>query len=158
MPDVGAASKLAAPTVTARACATHPPATNALRSAMRKVHHVMKLRETKSRTRAIASGAVALAATGAAMIAFAAPAASGSARAAASSVLTMESSQETTLTDNFNPFVSTSAANTVGATSLIYEPLLQFDIAKPLTAPYDFLASAFKWGAGGKSITFTIRS
>jgi peptide/nickel transport system substrate-binding protein len=117
----------------------------------------MKLRTTQRRTRAIASGAVALAATGAAMIAFATPAASGSARAAASSVLTMESSQETTLTDNFNPFVSTSAANTVGATSLIYETLLQFDAAKPLTKPYDFLATAYQWGPGGKSITFTIR-
>ena len=113
----------------------------------------MRLKTSNTR-RLIASAATAAAACAALVVAFARPSASS---AAASSTLTMESSQETTLTDNFNPFVSTSAANTIGATSLIYEPLLQFDVAKPLTAPYDFLASSFKWGAGGRSITFTIR-
>jgi peptide/nickel transport system substrate-binding protein len=100
------------------------------------------------------------AATAALIVAVAVPSASGApaARAAASSPLTMESSQETTLTDDFNPFVSTSAANTVGATSLIYEPMLQVDAAKPLTAPYDFLASSYKWANGGKSIIFTVRT
>jgi peptide/nickel transport system substrate-binding protein len=111
--------------------------------------------------RLIASAAVTIAASAGLMIAtFAIPSASSAsapARAAAASVLTMESSQETTLTDNFNPFVSTSAANLIGATSLIYEPLLQVDAAKPLTKPYSFLATGYKWAAGGKSITFTIR-
>jgi peptide/nickel transport system substrate-binding protein len=69
----------------------------------------------------------------------------------------MESSPETSVTDNFNPFVSSSAATLLGATSLIYEPLLQFDVAKPTQVPYDFLASGYRWGAGGRSITFTIR-
>jgi peptide/nickel transport system substrate-binding protein len=72
-------------------------------------------------------------------------------------VLTMESSPETTLTQNFNPFTTSSASYLVGATSLIYEPLLQFDVAKPSVAPYHFLATAYKWGNGGKSITFTVR-
>jgi peptide/nickel transport system substrate-binding protein len=113
-----------------------------------------------NKRRLFASATVTVAATAALMIAFALPSASSAAttaRIASSTPLTMESSQETTLTDNFNPFVSTSAANTVGATSLIYEPLLQWDIAKPLQAPYDFLASGFTWGSGGTSITFTIR-
>jgi peptide/nickel transport system substrate-binding protein len=102
----------------------------------------------------IGSALIATAAAAAALIvAVALPAASS----AAGTALFMESSQETTLTDNFNPFVSTSAANTIGATSLIYEPMLQVDAAKPLTNPYDFLASSYKWANGGKSIIFTVR-
>jgi peptide/nickel transport system substrate-binding protein len=80
------------------------------------------------------------------------------ASASSTSVLTMESSPETSVTDNFNPYVPSSAAYLLGATSLIYEPLLQFDVAKPTQAPYDFLATGYKWGAGGTSITFTIRT
>jgi peptide/nickel transport system substrate-binding protein len=116
--------------------------------------------KTRNTRRLLASAAVTIAASAALVIAFALPSASSAAaaRAASSTPLVMESSQETTLTDDFNPFVSTSAANTVGATSLIYETLLQFDIAKPLQAPYDFLASGYTWGSGGTSITFTIRS
>ncbi|MGA2007052.1 MAG: ABC transporter substrate-binding protein [Solirubrobacteraceae bacterium] len=116
--------------------------------------------KTLNKRRLFASATLTIAATAALMVAFALPSASSAstARIASSTPLTMESSQETTLTDNFNPFVSTSAANTVGATSLIYESLLQFDVAKPLQAPYDFLASSYTWGTGGDSITFTIRS
>jgi peptide/nickel transport system substrate-binding protein len=117
--------------------------------------------KTSNKRRLMASAVAALAASAAFAATYALPSASSAsapAKAAAVSTLTMESSQETTLTDNFNPFVSTSAANTVGATSLIYETLLQFDAAKPLTTPYDFLATGYKWGNGGKSITFTIRS
>ncbi|MGD0219924.1 MAG: ABC transporter substrate-binding protein [Acidimicrobiales bacterium] len=82
------------------------------------------------------------------------PAASGD----ASPVLTMESSPASSITNNFNPYQPTSASVLLGATSLIYEPLLQFDVAQPTKAPYDFLASGYSWGKGGKSITFTIRS
>ncbi len=117
--------------------------------------------KTSNKRRLFASAVAAVAATAGLMVAFALPSASSAsapARAASSTPLVMESSQETTLTDNFNPFVTQSAGTVVGATSLIYEPLLQFDIAKPLQAPYDFLASGYKWGAGGTSITFTIRT
>jgi peptide/nickel transport system substrate-binding protein len=121
---------------------------------------VMKQETAKTRRR-IASAAVAIGASAALMIATtvlpSTSSASAPARAAATSTLTMESSQETTLTDNFNPFVSTSAANIVGATSLIYEPMLQVDAAKPLTKPYGFLASSYSWSNGGKSITFVVR-
>ena len=83
--------------------------------------------------------------------------ANGAARAAGS-VLTMESSPENAITQDFNPYVQANGAYAMGVDSLIYEPLLQFDLAKPSSAPYNFLATAYKWGAGGKSITFTIRS
>jgi len=85
------------------------------------------------------------------------PAAS-SASASSTSVLTMESSQESSFTDSFNPFLTGSNQTGVGATSLIYEPLLQFNVAQPLKAPYNWLATAYSWGSGGTSITFAIRS
>jgi peptide/nickel transport system substrate-binding protein len=70
--------------------------------------------------------------------------------------LVMESSPETTITDDFNPFVSTAAPQGMGATGLIYEPLLQFDIAAPPKFT-PWLATAYTWSNGGKTITFTIR-
>jgi peptide/nickel transport system substrate-binding protein len=68
----------------------------------------------------------------------------------------MESSPENTITQDFNPFVSTAAPQGMGATGLIYEPLYQFDLANP-TIKYKWLATDYSWGPGGKSITFTIR-
>jgi len=71
--------------------------------------------------------------------------------------LVMESSPETAITQAFNPFVATQAAYGMGATGLIYEPLLEFDLAAP-PKYYPWLATGYSWGDGGKSITFTIRS
>ena len=70
--------------------------------------------------------------------------------------LVMESSPETTITQAFNPFVATQAAFGMGATGLIYEPLIQFNLVAP-PKYYPWLATSYKWGNGGKSITFTIR-
>ncbi len=117
----------------------------------------MKPLSSRKRWLSAASATVAVAAAAAASAGvFAAPAIAVSAHAAASSTLTMESSTEATLVDNFNPFIST-VVTSIGAPTLIYESLLQFDIAKPTQAPYDFLASKFKWENGGKAIAFTIR-
>lgn len=111
------------------------------------------------KTGALKAGLLAAAALGVAALG-AGPAAAAArtpdAHAAADSVLTLESSQVSTLSGGFNPFVSTSVAATIGATSLIYEPLFQADVVKPGTY-YPFLATHFKWGRGGRSITFTIR-
>jgi peptide/nickel transport system substrate-binding protein len=71
-------------------------------------------------------------------------------------VLTVESSQQNAVTKNFNPFVPTSASTLLGATSLLYEPLLQANALKP-GAYYNWLATGYKWSDGGKSITFAIR-
>jgi peptide/nickel transport system substrate-binding protein len=71
-------------------------------------------------------------------------------------VLTVESSQQNAITQNFNPFVQSSAATLLGATSLVYEPLLQTNAIKP-GQYYNWLATAYQWSNGGKSITFTIR-
>ena len=68
----------------------------------------------------------------------------------------MESSPESTITQAFNPFVPTQAIWGMGADGLIYEPLLQFDIAAP-PKYYPWLATSYKWSDGGKAVTFTIR-
>jgi len=62
-----------------------------------------------------------------------------------------------TFTRSFNPFVSTSIGNSNNTTALIYEPLLMFNIMKPTQAPIPWLATAYKWSDGGKTLTFTIR-
>jgi peptide/nickel transport system substrate-binding protein len=82
------------------------------------------------------------------------PAATGSSNSNAEVV--MESSPENSITQDFNPFVSTAAPQGMGATGLVYEPLYQFDLANP-TVQYPWLATHYSWGNGGKSITFTIR-
>ena len=73
-----------------------------------------------------------------------------------SAVLTVESSQQNAITKNFNPYIQSSAAALLGATSLIYEPLLQTNAIKP-GQYYNWLATGYSWSNGGKSITFTIR-
>lgn len=75
-----------------------------------------------------------------------------------SAPLVMESSPTPSVTDNFNPDASLSAVSLLGASSLIYESLLQFDVANPAVAPYDFLATGYSWSNAGKTITFKIRS
>jgi peptide/nickel transport system substrate-binding protein len=69
----------------------------------------------------------------------------------------MESSPETSITDNFNPFAGSSSIYGMGATGLVYEPLYQFDLANPAQAPYPWLATNYAWSNSGKTITFTIR-
>jgi peptide/nickel transport system substrate-binding protein len=79
-----------------------------------------------------------------------------SSSSSSSATLTMESSPESTITQAFNPFIPTQAIWGMGATGLIYEPLLQFDIAAP-PKYYPWLATSYQWSNGGKSVTFTIR-
>jgi peptide/nickel transport system substrate-binding protein len=75
---------------------------------------------------------------------------------ASSQTLVMESSPESTITQDFNPFVSTAAPQGMGATGLIYEPLIQFDLANPAVS-YPWLATSDKFSNGGKTLTFTLR-
>jgi len=80
----------------------------------------------------------------------------GSSSSGSSSTLVMESSPESTITQAFNPFIATQAIFGMGADGLIYEPLLQFDIAAP-PKYYPWLATSYQWSNGGKTVTFTIR-
>ncbi len=80
-----------------------------------------------------------------------------SASSAAASTLVMESSPSGPVSQDFNPFSSTSADNILGATNMIYDPLMQFDLLKP-GVTYPWLATAYTWSNSGKTITFTLRS
>jgi len=70
--------------------------------------------------------------------------------------LTAETAPSGPLTRNFNPFYPTSADNAVGATSMIYEPLLQFNVLKAGTT-YPWLATSYHWSNGGKTLSFDLR-
>jgi peptide/nickel transport system substrate-binding protein len=80
-----------------------------------------------------------------------------SSKTSAATELVMESSPETSITQDFNPYQPTAAAYGMGATGLIYEPLIQFDLAAP-PKYYPWLATGYSWSNGGKTITFTIRT
>jgi len=75
----------------------------------------------------------------------------------ASSTLTLENNTGVTFTDNFNPLDSNSFASQMSVRSLIYEPLMEFDSLKAGVA-YPWLATAYAWSNGGKTLTFTIRT
>jgi peptide/nickel transport system substrate-binding protein len=74
------------------------------------------------------------------------------------STLVMESSPSGPVTRDFNPFSSTAADNILGATYMIYDPLMQFDLLKSPASVYPWLATTYSWSNGGKTITFTLRS
>src|SRR3984885_2605818 len=86
-------------------------------------------------------------------------ASSGSTGAASAmgKTLVMESSPETSITQAFNPYVTTQAIYGMGADGLIYEPLIQFDVPAP-PKYYPWLATSYTWSNGGKAITFAIRT
>src|SRR5262249_49987999 len=62
-----------------------------------------------------------------------------------------------TFARSFNPFVSTSLANSNSTTALVYEPLLMFNIMKPSQPPIPWLATGYRWSNGGRTLTLTIR-
>jgi peptide/nickel transport system substrate-binding protein len=105
-----------------------------------------------------ARGLVAIAAAGllAAGLAACGSSPSTSSNSSRSNTIIMESSPEDSITQNFNPFTPTAAPQGMGATGLIYEPLIQFDLAKAPVS-YPWLATSYSWSNGDKSVTFTIR-
>jgi peptide/nickel transport system substrate-binding protein len=118
------------------------------------------MRRLHSHRRLLAVGAAAVLAGGLAACSSASSSSSASSGSntsnATGKTLVMESSPETAITQSFNPFVPTGAPWGMGATGLIYEPLIQFDLAKPPTY-YPWLATSYAWSNGGKTITFAIR-
>ncbi|HEV2343117.1 MAG TPA: ABC transporter substrate-binding protein [Actinocrinis sp.] len=74
-----------------------------------------------------------------------------------SATLSIESAPVSPFTDDFNPFVQTSIANTVNATSLLYEPLLQWNITKS-DSYYPWLADSFTWNSDGTAVTFKMHA
>ena len=87
----------------------------------------------KAHRRFIALAAAALLASGLAACSSSSstPGTSAHSSGGAAATLVMESSPESSITQAFNPFAATEAAWGMGATGLIYEPLVQFDLASP---------------------------
>jgi peptide/nickel transport system substrate-binding protein len=77
---------------------------------------------------------------------------------AAGKPLVIDDTPISPMTDTFNPYSATSTGYVVGAEALYNEPLMIFNTLNPQQAPYDILATAYKWSNGGRTITFTIRS
>jgi peptide/nickel transport system substrate-binding protein len=73
-----------------------------------------------------------------------------------SSTLVIEDNPISPFTRDFNPFDTNDTAYEVNAVGLVYEPLLQFNVMKPGTV-YPWLASAYTFSNGGKTVTFTLR-
>ena len=80
----------------------------------------------------------------------------GTSSAGAATTLTIEASPTGPIADNFNPFVSTSPAVLLGASGMVYEPLMQYDYAKPGTV-YPWLATSDSWSNGDKTLTVQLR-
>lgn len=60
-------------------------------------------------------------------------------------------------TENFNPFLSTSAANSLGFKWMIYEPLMMWNPVKPADPAKPWLATGTTWDAAYKKATITVR-
>jgi peptide/nickel transport system substrate-binding protein len=77
-----------------------------------------------------------------------------SSKAAGNSTLTISNENGALWTCGFNPLNTSDALLSVG---FVYEPLVYVNpLQQGKTTP--MLASSYKWGAGNKSLTFTIRS
>lgn len=72
-------------------------------------------------------------------------------------VLTEEGNVGVTFTNNFNPLDANSVASQMSIKSLTYEPLFEFDTLKA-GVQYPWLATAYTFSNGGKTLTFTVRN
>ncbi|BFU43615.1 ABC transporter substrate-binding protein [Krasilnikovia sp. MM14-A1004] len=60
-------------------------------------------------------------------------------------------------TENFNPFLSTSAAASLGFKWMIYEPLMMWNPVKPADPSKPWLATDAKWDPAFKQVDITVR-
>jgi peptide/nickel transport system substrate-binding protein len=70
--------------------------------------------------------------------------------------LTIEPALETRLTDNFNPFDTSSVLGRMGVPAFIYEPLIQFNELQ-VGQYYPWLAESWAFSTSGQTITFDLR-
>lgn len=82
--------------------------------------------------------------------------ASSSRGGSASPPLTVNGGYDGAITDNFNPFLPTSAAVNLALTTFIYEPLIQYDGASS-TKTYPWLAKSATWSNDDKTLTLDLR-
>jgi len=62
-----------------------------------------------------------------------------------------------TQTENHNPFVNTSSAQSLGYAYAIYEPLVQVNPIDPTSEPVPWLAESWEWSDDYTSVAFTVR-
>jgi peptide/nickel transport system substrate-binding protein len=72
-------------------------------------------------------------------------------------VLAEEATTGDTLTDNFNPFDAASTAHAMDVTSLMYEPLFEFNALNPAQIN-PWLATAYGFNSAGTPLTITVKS
>jgi len=60
--------------------------------------------------------------------------------------------------DNSNPFLNTSAANSLGYKNVIYEPLVMTNVVQPSQPGKPWLATAWNWSPDYTKLTLTIRN
>ncbi|GAB3852553.1 ABC transporter substrate-binding protein [Nocardioides maradonensis] len=82
----------------------------------------------------------------------------GSGGSSAAGTVTIVSGPAGPFVPGLSPFSTTDGPGIMNVTSLVYEPLVMFNAIKPTDAPKPWLASAYKWSDGGKTLTFTIPS
>ena len=72
-------------------------------------------------------------------------------------VLAEEATTGDTFTDNFNPFDAASTAHAMDVTSLMYEPLFEFNALNPAQI-HPWLATAYGFNSAGTQLTITVKS
>jgi peptide/nickel transport system substrate-binding protein len=60
-------------------------------------------------------------------------------------------------TENHNPFLTSSAASSLGYRRVIYEPLVMTNVVKPTEAGKPWLATKWEWSTDYRTLTLTIR-
>ena len=70
--------------------------------------------------------------------------------------MTVEPALEGRLTDNFNPFDTSSVLSQMGVPSFIYEPLVEFNELQ-VDQYYPWLAESWSFSTSGQTITFNLR-
>jgi peptide/nickel transport system substrate-binding protein len=60
--------------------------------------------------------------------------------------------------DNNNPFLSSSAANSLGYKNVVYEPLVMTNAVQPAQAGTPWLATAWQWSGNYTQLALTIRN
>jgi ABC-type transport system substrate-binding protein len=72
--------------------------------------------------------------------------------------LTIVTTSISPMTDNFNPFGTTSTGYVTHAVNLYNEPLMVFNTQNPTQTPVPELATNASWSPDGKTLTITLRS
>jgi peptide/nickel transport system substrate-binding protein len=82
----------------------------------------------------------------------------GGGTTASGKTLVIESTAQSPITQNFNPFSATSSGTILHSTDLYYEPLFFINTLDPSQTPSNLLGTGYSWSNGGRTLTITTRS